>query len=168
MKRSTVDGGVKSFRILPALAALAAAIAKPFRRKPKPTVYETALVDHPSRGHVGTRAPSLRGIGKASRQLRRARRRHILGSFTRLLAHKPMGVGPEASAWRAIMAKYAAHWQERAASSRTVRLGRRAQKRSARLYRRREVAIMRRAKREARALDVGNLLRVLVKSGGAA
>lgn len=131
-------------RVPPALAALAAAVAKPFRRSKDDAVtkvagktYETPLRDLPSRGHAG---PSLYGTGKASARLRRARRRVISLSFTRLLAHKPIGIeaaGVLGAEWRKELAGFQRRWD--AAGKDTFRAGRRAAKRAARLAYRRKV-----------------------------
>lgn len=154
-----------SWRILPAIAALAAAIARPFKRKAKKALrsYETA----PPPEVAAKGAPSLHGIGKASAALRRRRRRRIFHRFSRLLAHKPIGwgaVGDPGKVWRVGLMMFCARWDKRADESTTVRLGRRGQKRAARLVRKREVRIMRKAKRDLAAVDVAQLRRALEAS----
>jgi len=121
-----------SFRIIPALAALAATVKGWFRRKTKKTVLQLLAPKETAQ----TRGPSLRGNGKASRALRKARRRRILSSFTRFIARKPIGWGAVEGPgvqWRKGLAQWQALFDERSSGSTTVRLGRRAQKRSARL-----------------------------------
>lgn len=135
-------------RILPALAALVAAITRPFRRKPKaPKVYQSPSL--PTRDRpVG---PSLKGNGKVSRAMRKARRQNIARSFTRLIAHRPMAVGlvdERGAAWRKVMDAFVARWD--AQGKKPVRLGRRGQKRSARLARKREVRELKKVKKALR------------------
>jgi hypothetical protein len=79
------------------------------------------------RGATGT----LRGNGKASRALRKHRRRLIARSFTRFFARRPIGEGAideRGAAWSAGMQSWQAGWANAAKEGSTVYLGRRAAK----------------------------------------
>lgn len=168
MKRTTPDGNVKKFGVLAKLGALLAAIAKPFRRKSKPS--RTLLQTLQPKNKEPERKVSLRGIGKAARALRKQRRRHIKGSFLRLLQAKPMGAGrvdARGAVWRQLFESFRASWERAERGGGTVRLGRRAQKRSRRLARLLEVRVMKRAKRELRDVDVLRMTAALRQAGGA-
>lgn len=160
--------------ILPKLAALAAAIAKPFRRKPKVKTYEAAApVDKDA-----PRPPSLKGTGKASRALRKARRLQMRKSFSRLLAHKPMPavvarvlakdeaerteadarVLAAAIAWQEAYDRHVKYMDIASREGGTVRKGSRAAKRTARLNYRLKVRAWKKAHREALDAAIGGAL----------
>lgn len=145
-------------RILPTLAALWALVKRPFRRTPKVKMYRgpVPVTRDPGRG------PSLRGNGKASRQLRKLRRLIISRSFTRLLEHKPIGAGTIAQpgvAWREAFRSFEARWDEHGRKS--IRTGRRRQKRARKLRRLIEVHELKKARGGMSRLEFERVSRIV-------
>jgi hypothetical protein len=97
--------------------------------------------------------------GKKSSARRRLRRQVIARSFTRFLAHRPIGyaaLGPQGAAWRKGLAGWHAGWAKAFAAGSTYRNSDKVRLKFGRALRRRELAKMSATRRALRQTGVAS------------